>query len=421
MVASSLSTNGPVISKLSWLSNLAVFLLGAISLVVPSGYSVGAVILFLAGVGLMVAQRSPQLTAQDRWIIASLLAYAAVNIAEAWWDAQGIRGIDSPIRFIFAIPALLWVMIYPPRLVFLWGGFGVGAILSGIWAGWQRVVENVERAEGHTHVIQFGNLSMLLGVFCLAGLGWAMVQQHRKAWVGFLLVGAIAGILGSLLSGSRGGWVGFPIVLWVLYRAYGKNITIKLKGAILLLVLIGGSAIYMIPQIGVQDRIHQAANDISSYFSGEHVLSSVGSRFEMWRGAGHMILEKPITGWGENGYRDQMEVLASQGVVDQGITHYSHAHNEFIDTFAKRGGIGLLVLMILYLVPLRLFMRSFAEPDLEKRSVAVAGALLPVAYIDFGLTQAFLTHHSGTMMYAFLLAVLWGIHSTHRRQSQPTT
>jgi O-antigen ligase len=416
MVSSSLSTNGPAIFKLSWISNLAVFLLGAISLIVPSGYSVGAVILFLAGVGLMVTQRTPQLTAEVRWVIASLLAYAAVNIAEAWWDAQGVRGIDAPSRFIFAIPALLWVMVYPPRLVFLWGGFGVGAILSGMWAGWQRVVDSVARAEGHTHVIQFGNLSMLLGLLCLAGLGWAVVQQHRKGWITFLLVGAVAGILGSVLSGSRGGWVGFPIVLWVLYRAYGKNISTKLTGTILLLVILCGSAIYLIPQIGVQERIHQAASDVSNYLSGELILTSVGSRFEMWRGAGHMILEKPITGWGGNGYREQMSVLASQGVVDKGITHYSHAHNEFIDTFAKRGLNGLVALMMLYLVPLRLFMRSFAEPDLTIRSVAVAGALLPVAYIDFGLTQAFLTHHSGTMMYAFLLAVLWGIHSVQREQ-----
>jgi O-antigen ligase len=64
---------------------------------------------------------------------------------------------------------------------------------------------------------------------------------------------------------------------------------------------------------------------------------------------------------------------------------------------------------------LRLFARHFSEPDLTKRSIAVAGVLLPVTYIDFGLTQVFLSHNSGVMMYAFWLAVLWGVHQSQHR------
>jgi O-antigen ligase len=123
-----------------------------------------------------------------------------------------------------------------------------------------------------------------------------------------------------------------------------------------------------------------------------------------------------VLGWGENGYKQQMEVLANEGVVDSGILVYGHAHNEFIDAFAKRGILGVIVLLTLYLIPLRLFARHFSEPDLTKRSIAVAGVLLPVTYIDFGLTQVFLSHNSGVMMYAFLLAILWGVHSGHRKQ-----
>src|SRR5690554_5826393 len=43
----------------------------------------------------------------------------------------------------------------------------------------------------------------------------------------------------------------------------------------------------------------------------------------------------------------------------------------------------------LYLVPMRLFARHMKSPDLELRAFAVAGVLLPVAYFDFGLSQAF--------------------------------
>jgi O-antigen ligase len=401
-------------------TSLAVFLLGAIALIVPSGYSLGAVMLLLGSVLLLFTQPVLGLKRQDYLVMAALMAYAFIGMLAAWWDGQGTRGFDEPIRFLLAVPAMLLVMAYPPRLGWLWSGLAVGAIGAGCWAGWQKLVEGALRAGGFTFVIQFGNLSMLLGILCLAGLGWAMVQPHRTGWVALLLVGAVAGMLGSLFSGSRGGWIGLPFVLLVLYRGYGHQLPSQLKIGALLAVVLGGLLVYFLPQTGVQLRVEEAFSDIALYVSGETSVTSLGARFEMWKGAYHLILEKPFFGWGENGYQAGIQMLANNGVIDPIATHYSHAHNEFIDAFAKRGVVGLAVLLALYLVPMRLFARHIAATNLELRALAVAGVLLPVAFIDFGFSQAFLTHNSGVMMYAFLLAVLWGCFSVRARQHQST-
>ncbi|ATH79340.1 MULTISPECIES: O-antigen ligase family protein [Halomonadaceae] len=391
-------------------TGVAVFLLAAIALVVPSGYSLGALLLLLAGLGLIALRRLPTLTRQDGAIMAVLLAYAAITMLEAWLDGQGSKGFDKPSRFILAIPALFWVLRYPPNLAFLWSGAAVGALSAGTWAGWQKLFEGVDRAQGHTHVIQFGNLSMLLGVLCMAGLGWAVVQRQRQLWVALLLAGALGGILGSLFSGSRGGWVGFPIVLLVLYRAYGTQLSNRLKVAVVAAVVVGGLAVYSVPQTGVQHRVHQAVTDVSLYITGENRSSSVGSRFEMWRGAAMLIQEKPLTGWGSTGYAEAMYAFGEEGVISREAAQYGHAHNEFVDAFAKRGILGLVILLALYLVPMRMFARDLQSPDLAARAVATAGVLLPVTFLDFGLSQVFLEHNSGVMMYAFLLVVLWGCH-----------
>lgn len=401
-----------------WLTSVAVFLLGALALVIPSGYSLGALVLFLAGVGLLVKRRLPPLSHKDRWVIASLVAYALISIAEVWWDAQGSRGLDKPIRFVFAVPAMWWVIAYPPRLSFLWSGIALGALAAGGWAVWQKEVEGVWRAQGYTHVIQFGNLSMLLGVLCLAGLGWATVQRYRYGWIALLLLGALGGIIASLLSGSRGGWVGFPIVLLVLYRAYGTHLPIMLKVFTLVVLVAGVLAMYSIPKTGVEVRVQQAVQDIRLYVTDEDRATSLGSRFEMWRGAALLIQEKPLTGWGSNGYQHAMAQLGEKGVINRDAAQYGHAHNEFIDAFAKRGLIGLTVLLALYLIPMRLFARGLQANDLSLRAVATAGVLLPVTYIDFGLSQAFFTHNSGVMMYAFMLAVLWGTYATFSTESK---
>lgn len=409
------------VSPIRLYTSLSVFLFGAISLIVPSGYSLGAVMLLLGSAVLLVKRPSLRLDRRDLAIMVAMAAYAAVGIAEAWWDGQGWSGVDKPIRFVLAIPAMLLVMAYPPRLSWLWSGLAIGAIGAGSWAGWQKLALSIDRAQGYTHVIQFGNLSMLLGILCLAGLGWAYAQRHSHVWLIFLAIGALFGILGSLFSGSRGGWVGIPFILLVLYRGYGRYLPLSLKITALAVVFGGATLMYALPQTGVQSRVHQAFNDVSRYASGESQLTSLGARFEMWKGATRLIMEKPLTGWGDNGYRQGMKALGDEGVVHPFVAKkFGHPHNEFLNAFAKRGVIGLGVLLALYLVPMSLFGRELHAPDLQRRSLAIGGVLLSVAYIDFGLSQSFLMHNSGVMMFAFLLAVLWGcFRAVGRPQAAP--
>ncbi|MBB3143487.1 O-antigen ligase family protein [Halomonas organivorans] len=389
-------------------TSIAVFLLGALSLIVSSGYSIGAALLLGGGLLLLVRRQCPRLGGRDWALVAVMAAFSLFWMLHAWFDGQGTSGLDKPSRFLLAVPALLWVMARPPRLAYLWAGLSCGAIGAGSWAAWQKLVQGAGRADGFTFVIQFGNISMLLGVLCLAGLGWATRQPRRRGWAGFLLLGALMGILGSLFSGSRGGWVGFPFILLVLYRGYGEFLSVRLKIAVLAVVLTGAGLVYALPQTGVQSRVHQAVEDVQGYVAEGNSHSSVGARFEMWRGASLLILDRPLLGWGENGYVRGMKALADAGTIDAFVTRYGHAHNEFIDAFAKRGIIGFGLLLALYLLPLRWFARRLSEPNLDVRSIAVAGVLLPVAYMDFGLSQTFLAHNSGVMVFAFWLAVFYG-------------
>jgi len=395
-------------------TSVAVFLFGAVALVVPTGYSLGPVLLLLGSL-MLVVRRSPQaLMVSDRWVVGVLLLYGSVVGGLSLWDL-GSRGFDRPGRLLWAVPVLLLILRYPPRLSWLWSGLAVGAIGAGSWAMWLKMAEGIERVGGFLHPIQFGNLSMLMGVLCCAGLGWAATRQRRVGWVALLLLGVVMGMIGSFMSGSRGGWVGLPVVGFVLYRGYGRQLPLGVKagavGAVLLLVAI----VYGLPQTGVQQRVDEAVSDISLYVSGGERDTSLGLRFEMWRGAAQLIQERPLLGWGESGYRNAMEALGEQGVISPMAAEFGHAHNEFIDAFAKRGLVGLGVLLLLYMVPIRLFASGLTHQDYALRSLAVAGTLLPVAFIDFGLSQTFLAHNSGAMFYAFWLAVLWGSYSARRR------
>ena len=389
--------------------------MGALVLTVNSGYTIGPWILLLASITLLWRRPVLNLQAEDKWLMAVLAGYSVLFIAQLLWEGANSRTFDRPSRFLFAVPVLLWVIAYPPRLSWLWSGIASGAILAGSLAMWQKWILGFERAEGHTNVIQFGNISMVFGLFCIAGLGWAWVQPQARRWLLLLAIGALLGALGSLLSGSRGGWIGLPFIFLVLYRAYGNLVSVKFRLVIVIGLVSFAALAYYIPLTGVQARLAIALEDVQLYTSGENKWTSLGARFDMWRGALMLIAEKPLTGWGWDGYAIGMQSLVEQGKVIQYAAD-NHAHNEYLDNFARRGVLGILSLFILYLVPLRLFVRRLKSDNLELRALATAGAILPVAFMDFGLSQVFFGHSSGVMIYAFWLAVLWGTLRAYERK-----
>lgn len=388
-------------------TSTCVFLLGALALVIPSGYSVGPALLVLASLTIWAARPVSDIHREDLLIMGSLAIFGLVGCLTAVLDGQGSSGFDKPSRYLLAIPALLVLLRNPPRQAALWAGLALGSLGAGALAAWQKFVEGITRADGSTNAIQFGNLSMLMGVLCLAGIGWAAAQSRHRAWLSLMVLGAFFGILGSLLSGSRGGWVGLPFVLLVLYRGYGRFLTRKqITGATLAVVLAAG-LVYSLPQIGIQQRVHEAISNVTQYVSGESKHTSIGYRFEMWKGATVLFLEHPLLGWGDNGYAQRMSELADEGFIIEASARYGHPHNEFMDAGAKRGLLGIVALLALYLIPMRLFAKRLGNVDAATNALATGGVLLPVAFIDYGLTQAFLTHNSGAMMYAFLLISVW--------------
>lgn len=388
-------------------SSFAVFLLGAVALVVPSGYSIGFALLLLASFTLLWRRPDFNLQAEDKLMIAVIAIYSLLLIAQLLIDGASLRELDRPSRFLFALPVLLFVLVYPPKIASIFSGLILGSILTGGWAVWQKIFLNIGRAGGYTNTIQFGNISMLLGFFCLAGLGWASIQPRAKAWMALLVLGALLGALGSLLSGSRGGWIGLPFLFFILYRAYGSGLTLKIKFVILSMVFIFISAIYLLPQTGVKERVGQAVENIKDYTAGDNKHTSVGLRLDMWKGALTLISEKPISGWGWSGYKERMQELVDEKGFPQFAADH-HAHNEYLDNYGKRGLLGIVSLLALYLVPLSLFARHLTNSNIEIRSLATMGALLPVAFMDFGLTQMFFSHNSGVMIYSCWLAVIWG-------------
>ncbi|HLR16976.1 MAG TPA: O-antigen ligase [Alcanivoracaceae bacterium] len=388
-------------SKMAYYVSLCVFLVGAISTWVPSGYSIGYILLFVASLPLLfMPSLRPALEKADRWFIAIFLLFATLWLADAVLLKGDSSSIEKSFRFLTSGTVFLLLLKHSWKKIFLWLGVVGGSIGALGQIFWERAIQGLDRADGIMNAIQFGGLSMLLAFLCLAGLGWAVTRERKGAWVFLLLLGFVAGVLASFWSGSRGAWLGIPVGLAILYYVYKPWLRGKyIYGGIALLV--GLLAIMlMVPQVGVQERWNSAVEDVNIYMQDTSIQTSNGGRLELWKASYHMIIEHPWLGVGDTGFVETVDQLAEDGKVAAYITEFSHAHNEFLDVFAKRGIFAALSLLLLYLMPPLLFVRQLNTLNMEQRAYVAGGLMVSALVMTFGLTQAFMTgHNSGLMIF----------------------
>ncbi|MGK5027983.1 O-antigen ligase family protein [Janthinobacterium sp. MDT1-19] len=400
------------------LTSVSVFLFFALALAVNSGYSLGALVLLLASSWLLWKRPRLNLQRRDYLLLGTLLLYFCVFTANMLYHADPARELDIPLRALLAVPVLLLLLAYPPRPGAWWSGLAIGAISGAALAFWQFLVLEMYRPQAATsNAIHYGNVSMLFGMLALCGLGWAREQSRRLAWSMLLLAGGLSGILGSVISGSRSGWLVLPVCGCLFSYYYSKGRGARYMAALLGALLAAFILAYTLPNSPVPQRVAVAVNDIKQFQDSDNVTTSIGQRMEMWRTAWTLSSNHIWLGMGRNGYLAAKQQMADEGKMDKIIKDYTNAHNDYLDALVKRGIIGVLALLALFLVPLALFTRALRHDAAPAQPYALAGVVLCTCYMIFGLTTSSLTLNIGIIMLVFPMVILWSMLRQQERTS----
>ncbi len=316
----------------------------------------------------------------------AVLSYLLIDMSEISLKKLGRYG-----RFLLLIPIfyLLRRVRVPPQA--LWYGCAAGAIVAGITAmdqvWWHLIFAPQERAAGSVHPIIFGDMALLLGVLSLAGMNF--FRQQQRAFVALPIIAALLGLLASFLSASRGGWLALPAFMLLFAWYAQRHVPMQrwhYAAAATALVLVIAAA-YVVPQTGVQARIGEATQEVSDYFTTHAADSSVGTRLEMWKSAWRIFREHPLVGSGlGDGYVAAKQALVDSGYADKIIIGFDHPHNEYLAALATRGLIGLIALLVLFTVPFSVFWRWAHADSGPQTSVGLAGLVLMIAFMHFGIT-----------------------------------
>jgi O-antigen ligase len=396
--------------RLAWTASL-LFLFPLLGLV--TGFGIGLVSFLFLGGALYLRRRSwAALRAswpEVRWVV---LAFLAQLVFAAWVMVdRGISAatVEKPARMLFAVSAMLVVQASGAGTRGLWWGTTGGALAAFGYAAWQRLALGVYRPGGMMNPITFGDLALCLALMALASAFDA--RSRNRAWLA--AAGALAGLAASLLSGSRGGWIALPLAMVLLL---GQRRIVP-RGPVLaaaLLACVAGALAWSLPQTGVRDRIAIGLSDMRLYADGNPAPTSLGVRFELWKAGIRLVRMHPLTGLETPDYKRQMRQWVAQGQLQPSVfapPEPPHMHNDALQVLVTRGVPGLLVWAATLLAPLRFFLRRMARARGRgpPYAAALAGALLVLAYIGFGLTEVIFWSMKASLFYALLVFILMGL------------
>jgi O-antigen ligase len=396
-----------VFSMVVWLAVAATF---ATSISIYGGYKYSTLFLCLLSVGVFFKKLNlTDFTRGDRLIFGVLSIYGLSLLGFDYVDTHSFPDPKLPSRFVIALPVMLLLFNVKNYSYYIWYGVVLGAIASFLWALYERFFLGQYRVSNGFVSIIFGDVGILLAMLSLI----AAIYFHRKKCslgvvVSFFAV--LCGIGASALSASRGGWVALPVVVLFLFWQFRNVVKLKFHVGFSVFLILAVSIFVLIPQTGVKARVVAGVTEVLEYtIKGQQRESSVGARFEMWKLATYMFLENPLLGAGRQSSSTIKKELVSSGKIIPLAARYSHSHNMLFDALGYRGIVGFLLELMVYLVPLFLFLRKIYEhnDDWDIKIYALAGSTVPICFILFGLTEVVLIHGLGVTMFVFPIIYFW--------------
>jgi O-antigen ligase len=95
----------------------------------------------------------------------------------------------------------------------------------------------------------------------------------------------------------------------------------------------------------ISERLNLAVSDVEAY-SGGNSSTSMGWRFEMWKGCAQIFEASPVLGGGTGDYELEISRLIAAKKINPEVAMFNQPHNLWLFGLATKGIPGLLALLI---------------------------------------------------------------------------
>ena len=402
-----------LLAKLSviepYLNAITVFIMATIYLFWDASRA-AYVLLSLAALVFLVRYR-PQMPSDHRLYSWPIIAYVGATILSLLVNELPDGGVNRVVsRFFLLLLAIPLVSIF--YLSFdskrnFWIKFAVGCMVMGVLALVDILVLHEERAGAGHNQAAFGFVALAMTSIVTASY-YRFSQVRFGRTVFFLAI--LMGVCAMILSGTRTSWLAGFVVFTITMIFHLDRFSL-FKRVLFVLTLIVGIVVVSSSLPIVQNRIDQMIEMVTPYVKGEEQtkFNSLRRRVEAWKLGWHVGLENKIFGFGPGNTKRVIKDYVRQNPHLKKIRNVNHIHNQFLQTFAMTGLIGLFSFLALIICHLWIFTKYLRKQySLEVRCLALAGFLLLVAYVIKSIPGVPFYGKQYLMMYGFASATIWG-------------
>jgi O-antigen ligase len=410
----------PLLKKIYPAYSTIVVCLSVIMLTLPAnGYNFPIALLLLLG-PVCFDKNKVVLKQVDYYLIALLAVFFIFYMAQIVFRPEPFRLFDRNIRWLIFIGIFICLLKYPPNKNVVLASIMLGSLSSGIFAMFEKLETGTSRVGNHINPIQFGAFAMLLALLSGVIANHFMIRWLKGSnksqvllWLGFFAFAcAFLGLYASILSGSRGAWLCAPLFIFAIYKQYSAELGIKKYWFFVLLIIVtsAGCLAYNNKNLDIAARIGHFVTESNSYYNQKKANTSVGARLEMWRVTAVLISERPLLGWGHQGYQNEINKMVESKEIDSFLAQFNEPHNQFLDAAVKHGLIGLILMLFIHTWSIKNFLKRYQNYIGSSESLfGMMGAVSIIAFIGFSLTHSFINKTAGLMIFLFNLTLFWSL------------
>ena len=359
-------------------------------------------------------QHSTNLDISDRsqirimaWVFT--LPFLATLTAQLLRNDFDLPALDSPARFILAIPifyGLIASKINIARLLII--AIPISAIATYLLIpylpqkGW--ALDANRLATYSVDPLTFGKIALGFGLMSAL---ITIESTHKRLIFMIAVFGIILGIYMSIQSQSRTGWLSVLLVILFLVIHFFRKSGSANKKIIGLVIISGALLIPFLTSTQVSNRVSQAVNEIEAWHE-DNMYSSVGMRISFLRIGTQLFVEKPITGWGNDGFKERLDspdfrAIASQHTRDFTLT--AGFHSDIMQNAVRSGLVGLIAYIFIFLVPLVYFIKLYLKNQ-SCRLISGIGIIYVCVELVSSLSTEVLSLKSTASFYGLMIAFL---------------
>lgn len=332
-----------------------------------------------------------------------LLAIAMVVVIVTTTGSEAVMA--KRFSHDFVVPALCFSTIFPflvmnERLISVLAWIIPVAILTMSVPGideyyqanqsWLRISGTIELP------IIYG---MNLAILCGASIGLTITSriQYRPILIIFSLIAVACGLWAIALSGSRAPLLSIILITLCCIAYQGYRHIGMVKTFSILFILLAGIT-FTLPKLPIYERLTYAIKSVEN----NDRESSLGLRFEIWRGAKDIIIEHPLRGSGAGKHNELFaeKLKDDNDYLPSGARSFIHLHNDTINAITWMGiPLGLLFLLFSW-QPLIYGLRHLNKP------VGLALAAASSIYLMNGITNTPSIRATSLTLFLIVISLL---------------